>query len=98
MDQAFLAARLSKKEMAYGGVGVFSIIIINSLSIGVLFGFTGIREVVLVLFLWVSIILWNENVFWGSWCFNLLKAIVPHYGNGYITLAWNMEMLGDLYI
>ena len=50
--------------------------------------FHGIREVVLVLFLWVSIMLWNENVFWGSWCFNLLKAIVPHCGNSYITLAW----------
>lgn len=66
---------------------VFLSILISSLSIGVLFGFIGIREEILVLLLWVSIMFWNKMVFWCFWYFNCLEECVQYCGNSYVTLT-----------
>ena len=64
MNQILQVVRSSKMELVYGGG--FSVIIISSMSINILFGFKGIKGVVITLFSWFAFMIWNKNIFWFS--------------------------------
>ena len=65
MNQILQVVRSSKMELVYGGG--FSVIIISSMSINILFGFKGIKGVVITLFSWFAFMIWNKNIFWFTW-------------------------------
>ena len=87
MDQTSFIVRL-RRDLVYGEGFLF--VLINFLSFGVLFGFTGRGATVFELCLSLFIMIWNKNGFLSLWCLDdFFYTVSSGFGN--------MEVLGVLW-
>ena len=88
MDQV-LEVISTKQGMVYGWG--FLIFLISFMSIVVLFGSKGLRDLVIAISCWFLILFWNKNVVSSSWCYGFLKNFATWRGDGPQSLESKSE-------